>query len=324
MRKLFTVIAAFIFTSTSFSYDVTMSDYSRCVIDFGYTESNDKSFAQEIKHPISCESDGFLKNSKDKEMLISEAVKLAPSAIFDAFRIIEKEFSRDVYQRYSKELKLKPFISINFGEYYKSGIGVPYCPSIACLKTEKDSVNIELEVTASTFKELDKFDILALLCHEVGHAISGGQTYKAEDVNKYEKKVLPYIEGEAEYFVPECMKRLIKKGHITTHRENHNVDSDVLEVCQNDSECELILQSAKNLSREILTRRNRFIGGFVEEAYFNSKFKKSIEEPSFLKRDRRKVLFSSDDRHPNFQCRFDTIKNAYFGRRRPRCWSNKR
>lgn len=139
-------------------------------------------------------------------------------------------------------------------------------------------------------------EILATLCHEVGHLVSKG---RHGNWIRFNKTVA--TEGQSDYFVPSCMKLYMDKFHYLPQVE---IDQDVFDACLKNShqqftntECTVILQSFKNIFSEYNP----------EISYDKSSGKKS---------------FLTNRGHPDEQCRLDTVKDSVLGKGRNRCWFN--
>lgn len=137
-------------------------------------------------------------------------------------------------------------------------------------------------------------EILATLCHELGHLVSKGR-----HLNWIRFRNTIATEGQADFFVPSCMKLYMDKYFYYPIQK---IDEDVKNACFNqrhqefsDNECIVILQAFKNIFAE-----------------YN-------DEISYDKEYGKKTLLTQRD-HPDDQCRLDTVKDSVLGKGRNRCW----
>jgi len=136
-------------------------------------------------------------------------------------------------------------------------------------------------------------EVLATLCHELGHLVSKGR-----HLNWIRFKNTIATEGQADYFVPSCMKLYMDKFNTLPIQ---HIDEDVKHTCLkyhqefSDNECMVILQSFKDIFAE-----------------YN-------EEISYDKNYGKKAFLTQRD-HPDDQCRLDTVKDSLLGKGRNRCW----
>jgi hypothetical protein len=137
-------------------------------------------------------------------------------------------------------------------------------------------------------------EVLATLCHELGHLVSKGR-----HLNWIRFKNTIATEGQADYFVPSCMKLYMDKF---VYSPLAHIDHDVTNICLNnyhqefsDNECMVILQSFKDIFAE-----------------YN-------DEISYDKTYGKKAFLTQRD-HPDDQCRLDTVKDSLLGKGRNRCW----
>lgn len=142
--------------------------------------------------------------------------------------------------------------------------------------------------------EANEPEILATLCHEIGHLVSKGRK-----LNWIRFKNTIATEGQADYFIPSCMKLYMNHNNFIPIQ---NIDQDVDNACSKHShqdfshnECLVILQAFKNIFAE-----------------YN-------DEISYDKSYGKKVLLTERD-HPDDQCRLDTVKDSILGKGRNRCW----
>lgn len=139
-------------------------------------------------------------------------------------------------------------------------------------------------------------EVLATLCHEFGHLVSKGRRS-----NWIRLKNTVSTEGQADFFVPSCMKLYMDTFNYIPEIE---INEDVFNACLNNfhqeftnTECAVILQSFKNIFTE-----------------YN-------DEISYDKTYGKKALIT-DRSHPDDQCRLDTVKDSVLGKGRNRCWFN--
>lgn len=139
-------------------------------------------------------------------------------------------------------------------------------------------------------------EVLATLCHELGHLVSKGRR-----ANWIRFKNTTATEGQADYFVPSCMKLYMD---TFSYIPEVTIDEDTFHVCLNNyhqkftnEECTIILQAFKNI------------------------FSEYNDEISYEKSFGKKVVFTQRG-HPDDQCRLDTIKDSVLGKGRNRCWYN--
>jgi hypothetical protein len=137
-------------------------------------------------------------------------------------------------------------------------------------------------------------EVLATLCHEIGHLVSKGR-----HLNWIRFKNTIATEGQADFFVPSCMKLYMDKFHYIPIQ---SINDDVKNVCFgryhqefSDNECMVILQSFKDI------------------------FSEYNEEISYDKTYGKKAFLTQRD-HPDDQCRLDTVKDSVLGKGRNRCW----
>lgn len=151
-----------------------------------------------------------------------------------------------------------------------------------------------LHVVMQVPYDAEEPEVIATLCHELGHLVSKGR-----HGNWIRFKNTIATEGQADYFVPSCMKLYISKFK---YEPRIVIDQDVFNVCLNNdhqqftnSECTIILQAFKNIFAE-----------------YN-------ETISYDKIYGKKVVIT-DRSHPDEQCRLDTVKDSVLGKGRNRCW----
>jgi hypothetical protein len=137
-------------------------------------------------------------------------------------------------------------------------------------------------------------EILATLCHEMGHLVSKGR-----HLNWIRFRNTIATEGQADFFVPSCMKLYMEKFNYFPVQSIHE---DVENACLNkehqnfsDNECMIILQAFKEIFAE-----------------YN-------DELSYDKSYGKKAFLTQRD-HPDDQCRLDNVKDSVLGRGRNRCW----
>lgn len=137
-------------------------------------------------------------------------------------------------------------------------------------------------------------EVLATLCHELGHLVSKGRR-----TNWMRMRKTVATEGQADYFVPSCMKLYMD---TFKYIPDVTIDEDTFHVCLNNfhqeftnTECTIILQSFKNIFAE-----------------YN-------DEISYDKSYGKKVI-TTQKGHPDDQCRLDTVKDSVLGKGRNRCW----
>jgi hypothetical protein len=137
-------------------------------------------------------------------------------------------------------------------------------------------------------------EVLATLCHEIGHLVSKGRR-----MNWLRFRNTIATEGQADFFVPSCMKLYMDKYFYIPVQD---MDQDVKNVCfekyhqdYTDNECMVILQAFKDI------------------------FSEYNDEVSYDKSYGKKTLFTQRG-HPEDQCRLDTVKDSVLGKGRNRCW----
>lgn len=154
----------------------------------------------------------------------------------------------------------------------------------------------EIRLVMQVPYDADEPEVLATLCHELGHLVSKGRRG-----NWIRLKNTIAAEGQADYFVPSCMKLYMDTFNYIPKVE---IDEDVFHACLNNfhqdftnSECTVILQSFKNIFTE-----------------YN-------DDISYDKTYGKKALITERE-HPDDQCRLDTVKDSVLGKGRNRCWFN--
>lgn len=137
-------------------------------------------------------------------------------------------------------------------------------------------------------------EVLATLCHEIGHLVSKGR-----HLNWIRFRNTIATEGQADFFVPSCMKLYMDKFNFFPVQ---SYNEDVEKICLNkehqnfsDNECLIILQAFKDIFAE-----------YNEELSYDKNFDK-------------KAFFTQRE-HPDDQCRLDTVRDSILGRGRNRCW----
>lgn len=154
----------------------------------------------------------------------------------------------------------------------------------------------DLRVVLQVPYDADEPEVIATLCHELGHLVSKGR-----HGNWIRFKNTVATEGQADFFVPSCMKLYISQFNYSP---DIVIDQDVFTTCLSNyhqqfsnTECTIILQAFKNIFAE---------------------YNDSI---SYDKSYGKKVIFTDRD-HPDEQCRLDTVKDSVLGKGRNRCWFN--
>lgn len=210
--------------------------------------------------------------------------KLDENAVHLMTQRLTEVYGNQIQEKFKQDVSFK----FTFGKYLDAGVN-PY---------RKNGILIKMAIP----NQFTEPQVLAVLCHEIGHLVSKGKKLNWLSLTK-----TVATEGQSDYFAAHCMRDyMVKFSEIENYLEQlEKIDQDVLTVCQNNKlkkfkadQCKVILQGFKLTFQDLDPKTT---------GYDTEMDKKAL---------------ATDRMHPETQCRLDTIKNAVLGKGRDRCWYN--
>jgi hypothetical protein len=137
---------------------------------------------------------------------------------------------------------------------------------------------------------ITKDGIALVLCHELGHFLGGAPKQLR---GRSQKKSWSSAEGQADYYATAvCMKKYFKKypADISTHKSGTQINTEINKICNNEI-CKRISYASLNIAQ--IYKKIDYYGNDL----------------SLTNRDQTEV-YQTIYRHPNPQCRLDTMING--------------
>jgi V8-like Glu-specific endopeptidase len=237
-----------------------------------------------LPRSLKCDSQFFGVSTKDIKHFVDERSDLK--------RI---SYLRNVFSEWKKVVRAKYDIKIGLEKISKH--------SFNALNTSVSPIDNNISMSSGWLltPQLSSDALFLMYCHELGHLIGGGVTFKEHP--KYS------VEGESDYWASKECFDLITDSKLNFAFEENDLDSKFSNFCLEKSEAERVLCRRKVKAALSLVQMLNFSNQrFVEDQYY-------LANKIYLTPSTQTI-----ETHPEADCRFQTFVNAAEGKERPSCW----